>query len=72
MRHQDRVIAYRQGDVHDSRKNIVGRLAATAYEVTDLGVMRADGATRSSTPGTRRSRDLVGLVGTDHALARRG
>ncbi len=64
------VLATVKGDVHDIGKNIVGVvLGCNNYDVIDLGVMVS--ADRILQTAIDTGADMVGLSGTDHALARR-
>ncbi len=59
-----------KGDVHDIGKNIVGVvLACNNYEVIDLGVMVS--AQKILETARRENVDIVGLVRSHHAVARR-
>jgi 5-methyltetrahydrofolate--homocysteine methyltransferase len=59
-----------KGDVHDIGKNIVGVvLACNGYEVIDMGVMVPCEKILEPREGERR--DVIGLSGPDHAVARR-
>ena len=64
------VLATVKGDVHDIGKNIVGVvLGCNNYEVLDLGVMVP--ADTILDTAAEVGADVVGLVGADHAVARR-
>ena len=59
-----------KGDVHDIGKNIVGVvLACNNYEVIDLGVMVP--AAKILDEAIEQKVDIIGLLGADHAVARR-